>query len=423
MYKKIDLKNGARVVLNHMPHMESAAIGVWVAAGSENENEKTSGISHFLEHMIFKGTPTRSARKIKEEIEGRGGSLNGFTSEEITCYLAKVSGRHTEIAFDVLSDMVLHARMDKKDIERERTVIIEEIKMYRDLPNHHVHDMLNEMMWPGHPLGLPVAGNIKSVQAIAREDLLKYKGANYVPGRITLVICGKFDDEKLIQKAEERFDLNSGAIPSKDIKFSSSQSRPRVKVLYKGTEQSHLSMGMYTFGRMHPDRYALSLLHVILGANMSSRLFENVREKQGLAYEIGSEIRRHKTTGAFIVNAGIEHKNVSKATSIIIKELKKIKSDPVPARELKRAKEFFKVQLLLTLEDTLEHMLWLGENVLTSGKIPDKNDIIKKVDAVTSEDLQRASRPIFKSKNINLAIIGPEKDKEKNRIEQELGEL
>jgi predicted Zn-dependent peptidase len=423
MYKKIGLKNGIRIIMNHMPHMESAAVGAWVATGSENENRKISGISHFLEHMIFKGTSRRSTRKIKEEIEGRGGSLNGFTSEDITCYLAKVSGRHSEIALDVLSDMVLYARMDKRDIERERTVIIEEIKMYRDLPNHHVHDMLIEMLWPGHPLGLPVAGDVKSVGAITREDLLKYKNMNYIPGKITLVICGRFDEEKIVRKTEEIFDLKPKASPPADIKFSASQSGPSVNVLYKGTEQSHLSMGMRTFGRTHSDRYVLSLLHVILGANMSSRLFENVREKRGLAYEIGSEVKRHKSTGAFIVNAGIEHKNVPEAVSIIIKELKKIKKEPVPAVELKRAKEFFKVQLSLTLEDTLEHMLWLGESILSIGKIPDRNDIMKKVDAVTADDIRRVSGSIFRGNNINLAIIGQERDREKSRIEKELGEL
>lgn len=423
MYKKIGLKNGVRVILHNMPHMESAAIGIWVAVGSENENEKISGISHFLEHMVFKGTPTRSARKIKEEIEGKGGSLNGFTSEDITCYMAKVSSRHADIALDVLSDIALHARMDKKDIERERTVIIEEIKMYRDLPNHHVHDMLNEMMWPGHPLGLPVAGNIKSIQGISREDLLDYKNSNYIPKKLTLVICGRLDTGALIQKIEEQFRLKPGARPLTVAEFVSVQSRPQAKILHKGTEQSHLSMGMHTFGRTHPDRYALSLLHVILGANMSSRLFENVREKKGLAYEIGSEIRRHRTTGAFIVNAGVEHKNVLKAVSIIIKELRKIKLVPVPATELKRAKEFFKVQLLLALEDTLEHMLWLGENILSLDRVPDKNEVIKKVDSVTSGDLQRVAETVFRNKNINLAVIGPEKDSEKAKIEQGLGEL
>lgn len=406
-----------------MPHMESTAIGIWVSAGSENENEKNSGISHFLEHMIFKGTPSRSTRKIKEEIEGRGGSLNGFTSEEITCYIVKVSSCHAGIALGVLSDMVLHACMDKKDVERERTVIIEEIKMYRDLPNYHVHDILNEMMWPGHPLGLPVAGSIKSVKAITREDLIAHKHANYSPGNITLVLCGNLNSDKLINKIKDTFVLRSKTSPSPVINFTSTQTRPQVSILYKDTEQSHLSMGMHTFGRIHPDRYALSLLHVILGANMSSRLFENVREKRGLAYEIGSELKRYKTTGAFIVNAGIEHKNVHKAVSIVVKELKRIKREPVSPKELERAKEFFKVQLLLALEDTLDHMLWLGEYVLLSGKLPDKNEIIRKIDLITAEDLRRVANVIFKNKNVNLAIIGPAEDREKSSIEQELGGL
>jgi len=423
MYKKIYLDNRLRIILNHMPHMESATAGIWINTGSRNENAQVSGISHFLEHLLFKGTPTRNSRKIKEEIEGRGGSLNGFTSEDVTCYLAKVSGQHVGIALDVLSDMVLHASLAEKDIERERSVIIEEIKMYRDLPNHHVHDILDEMMWPHHSLGRSITGSIKSVNSIARQDIVDYKNRNYGQANTTVVLCGNINNGSAVRKIEKIFSGTAKTRVGPIVKFNNKQTRPQLKILYKETAQSRLSIGVHTFGRMHEDRHALTLLHVILGANMSSRLFENVREKRGLAYQIGTEIKKHKETGAFIVNAGIDHKNVKEALGLIIKELKKIKTRGVSAGELKRAKEFFKIQLLLALEDTLDHMVWLGDYVMANNKLPDKKDIIKKSNAVSGNDLQRVARNIFDKKNLNLALIGPIKDKERHGLEQELGDL
>jgi len=400
--------------------MESAAVGVWVATGSRNENKRLSGISHFLEHMVFKGTPTRSMRKIKEDIEGRGGSLNGFTSEEVTCYLAKVSSHHIDIAIDVLSDMVLYAHLSKKDIERERNVIIEEIRMYRDLPSHYVHDILSGVMWPNHSLGLPISGDMQSVSSITRGDLVEYKNKNYTPKNIVVSLSGNFDGTKAMQNIKRLFRANVKHKTPSLIRFNRAQRVPQIKTLYKDTEQSHLVIGMHTFGKMHKDRYALGLLHIILGANMSSRLFESVREKKGLAYEIGTEIKRYKDTGAFLVNVGTEHKKVQKAVLLILKELKKIKTEGVSRNELKRAKEFFRVQLLLALEDTLNHMLWLGEYVLASGKLPDKNDIIKKIASVSSSDIERVAKDIFKRRNLNLALIGPVKDKERREIEATL---
>jgi len=423
MYKKINLNNGIRVILNPMPAMESAAIGVWVAAGSRNETRRISGASHFLEHMIFKGTPAMTSRRIKEEIEGRGGSLNGFTSEEMTCYLAKVSARHIDIALSVLSEMVLHAHLSQREVERERTVIVQEIKMYHDLPNHHVHDILNALMWPRHPLGFPVAGDIRSVRSITRRDLLDYKKANYIPKNIALVLCGNLDQDKVMQGINRIFRFNVKKKPAPCASFNNAQSQPQMKILHKDTKQSHLSMGLHAFGRMHEDRYKLTLLHIILGANMSSRLFENIREKRGLAYEIGTEIKRYKGTGAFIVNAGTEHSKARKVISLILKELKKARESSIPEKEIKRAKEYFRVQFSLALENTMDHMLWLGERVVASGRLPEKDRIIKEISSVSAQDLQRVAKDVFRAKNLNLAMIGPVRDREKRELEKELGEL
>lgn len=421
MYKKTELNDGLTLITNHMPNMESMAIGIWIRAGSRNENEKNSGISHFLEHMLFKGTPSRTCKKLKEEIEGRGGSLNGFTAEEVSCFLAKVSFKHQDIALDVLSDMVLNASVDQKEFERERGVIIEEIKMYQDLPNHYVHDILAEIMWPANPLGFSIAGTIDSVKGISRNDIIRYKDVNYIPGNIVVVLCGNLDHGAIESRLKEMFagaGVKEKTRPAKA--FRNTQSRPRMKILNKNTEQSHISMGLHSFGRYHKDKYALSLLHIILGANMSSRLFENIREKKGLAYEIGAEVKKYRETGAFVIHAGTEHKKAKEAIACILKELREIKKKHVTAGELKRAKEFFRVQLLMALEDTIEHMLWLGNYAVSLNKLPDIKEIIKKVEVVTAEDIRRVSGDIFNSSGLNLAVIGKLEDREQKEIEKYL---
>ena len=420
MYKKTEFDNGLKLVTNHMPGMESLAIGIWIKTGSRNEDERNSGISHFLEHMLFKGTSSRNCRKLKEDIEGRGGSLNGFTSEEMSCFLAKMSFKHSDIALDVLSDMVLNASIDHEEVERERGVITEEVRMYQDLPNHHVHDILAEIMWPGNMLGLPIAGSVDSVSAILRNDIVEYRNINYIPENITVVLCGNLEHDSLESKVKKIFKNKTRGKATPVNVFRNNQSKPRVRILYKDTEQAHLSIGLHSFGRNHRDRYALSVLHIILGANMSSRLFENIREKKGLAYEIGAEVKKYADTGAFVVHAGTEHKKAGEAISCILKELREIKKEHVTAGELKRAKEFFKVQLLMALEDTVEHMLWLGEHVVSLGKLPDRESIIKKIEAVTAEDIKNAANKIFNSSGLNIAIIGALGDAEQKEIEKEI---
>lgn len=423
MYKKTEFSNGLTLITNHMPNMESMAIGIWIKAGSRNENEKNSGISHFLEHMLFKGTSSRTCRKLKEEIEGRGGSLNGFTAEEVSCFLAKVSSKHQNIALEVLSDMVLNASVDQKEFEREQGVIIEEIKMYQDLPNHQVHDILAEIMWPANPLGFSIAGSIDSVKAILRKDIIRYRDVNYIPENIIVVLCGKLDHGAIESRLKKIFTCAAKGKTRPVKAFCNTQSKPRIKILTKDTEQSHISIGLHSFGRFHKDRYALSLLHIILGANMSSRLFENIREKKGLAYEIGAEVKRYRETGAFVVHAGTEHKKAGEAIVCILKELKEIKEKHVTAGELKRAKEFFRVQLLMALEDTLEHMLWLGNYTVFLDKLPDKEEIVRKIEAVTADDIKRVSESVFNSSGLNIAVIGKLGDMERKEIEKESGLL
>ena len=420
MYKKTELNNGLILATNHMPSMESMAIGIWIRTGSRNENRKNSGISHFLEHMLFKGTPSRTCRKLKEEIEGRGGSLNGFTAEEVSCFLAKVSFKHTNVALEVLSDMVLNASIDQKELERERGVIIEEIKMYQDLPNHKVHDILAEIMWPGNQLGLSIAGTIDSVNSILRKDIVEYRNSNYTSGNIAVVLCGNLDHDAIESRIKKIFAGTVKTITGPTEAFCNNQSKPAMKIMRKDTEQTHLCIGLHSFGKHHKDRYALGLLHVILGANMSSRLFENIREKKGLAYEIGAEVKRYHETGAFVVHAGTEHKKAKEAIICILEELRAVKEKHVTAGELKRAKEFFKVQLLMALEDTIEHLLWLGDYITSLNKLPNVKETIKNVEAVTADDIRRVSRDIFNASGLNIAMIGAIEDREQKEIEKNM---
>ena len=406
--KKID--NGLTVAARPMDHMESVSFGVWIRAGVRYENTKNNGISHLVEHLLFKGTKTRDMKKIKEEIEGRGGSFNGFTTEEFTCYLVKLLAKDAELGVDILSDMVLNPRLDEKEIEKEKSVIVEEINMYKDIPSQHVHEILSEMLWPKQPLGLPLAGSVESVNSINRQDIVGYKETYYNPNNMLLIGTGRLSEENLLSLAKEYF----SKIPKKEIpgfeKAGKEQSEPILNLTAKDTEQTHIALGFHSPGRFSSDRYAASLLNIILGANMSSRLFHVVRDELALCYEISSSMRRYEDAGAFVIGAGLDEKNLIKAMEIICKELNSIKEKAVLKEELERAKEFYKGQLLFTLEDTMSLMLWLGEKVIAGEKELDPKKIIEKIESINESDLMRVAGSIFKNDNMNLAVIGPVKD-------------
>jgi predicted Zn-dependent peptidase len=403
-----------------MPERDSLSIGVWINAGGRYEAEKESGISHFLEHLLFKGTLKRSAEEIKEAIEGRGGAMNGFTSEEFTCYLVKVLNRDMRAALDVLSDMVLKPRLSPKDIEKERTVIKEEIKMYLDLPSHHVHDLLVEILWPKQPLGRNLAGTVETVSAITPEDIRGYKNRFYNQSNIVIAACGNMRDGDFFDFCEEYFKSAPGGRGSAFKKAIEIQERPQLKILSKETEQAHLAMGVHAFGRNDPDRYTLTLLHIILGGNMSSRLFRELREKRGLVYEIGTHAKKFYDTGAFLISAGLDTKKVVKSLNLMTKEIKRVKTKPVGKDEFERAKEFYRGQLLLGLEDTADHMLWMGEYMSADGKIPAPAEILDKIDRITPDDLRRVAKRIFNDAGLNLALIGPINKPDEKRISEAL---
>jgi predicted Zn-dependent peptidase len=336
-----------------------------------------------------------------------GGVLNGFTSEEATCYFVKIPRRYMDLALDVLSDMVIHPALPEKEVEKERQVILEEIKMYKDQPQSYVYELLDGLLWPRQPLGEPIIGSAESVNRIKRDDLLNFKQNFYTPADIVVSAAGSLQHDELRKKVQRIFVAHQAKSRNTFLKAQENQSRPQLKILHKDTEQTHLALGFHSFRRDHPLKHAQGLLHVILGANMSSRLFNEVREKKGLAYEIGTVIKRFQDTGSFIVHAGIDNRKAASAIEVILKELKKISSRLVTADEFRRAKEFYLGQLMLALEDTLDQMLWIAETTATLDRTYTIQEITKEVGRVTREDIREAANSVFCNKKLNLALIGP----------------
>ncbi len=409
------LSNGLTSVLLPLPHAESVSIGVWMRAGGRYETPAFSGISHFLEHVLFKGTTRRSCEMLKREVEGVGGSLNGFTAEEHTCYMAKVPRRYAARAMRALADLVRRPRLNARDIEKERDVIIEEIRMYEDSPGQNVLDLMNELMWPSHPLGMLLSGTIDTVRRIKRPHLVEYWRRMYGPQNGVVSVAGAFEPDEMSGLIREEFGNMPKGKPMRYEHAPRPAQRARVRVWKKPTEQAHLCVGMFAVPRSHPDRFALELLHVILGANMSSRLFREVREKRGLAYEIGTHIKRYEDTGAFVVSAGCDEGKLAETLKTIVAELGRLSREGVGMTELKRAKEYYAGQLSIGLEDTMEYMLWVGEQVTMVGKAPDRRLLMKHLNHVTAADLKRVSRTLFQPDRVQLAVVGNVAEPDVNR--------
>ena len=399
--------NGLSIVLRPMEQGASAAVGVWVRAGGRYERPTVAGVSHFLEHVPFKGTRTRSCKQLTQAIEGIGGSLNGFTAEEFTCYMAKVPARSLARAITILSDLVLHPAFKPVDIEKEREVILEEIRMGEDTPAQSVHDVFNQLLWPNHPLGNLLSGTTATVRGITRRDLVASWKQLYRP-RNTLVACaGALDPERVIRQLRQAFAGRGGGTTQRVAPAPRPPRGPQVRLLRKDTEQTHVCLGTPAMPRTHPQRFALELLHVLLGANMSSRLFREVREKRGLVYEIGTQIKRYKDTGAFVIYAGCDAAKLQTTIRTVVAELSRMKREPVPARELRRAQDFYRGQLLMGLEDTLEHMLWMGEQAITVGRVARPDELLDALERVTPQQVQRTARVLFTAARLHLAAIGP----------------
>lgn len=409
MYYKEILPNGVKIVINPMPHMSSVTMGVWVGTGSRYESKANNGISHFLEHLLFKGTEKRSCRELKEAIESKGGIINGFTSEEITCYWAKVIPEHLPIAVDVLYDMVKSPSLKEEDIEKEKGVVLEEISMYLDLPMHYVHVLFSGIIWPEQPLGWLVAGQKETVKGINHEILSQYKEQAYSGANIVVSVAGAVTIEEAKKYVRSFKDLPKG---EKNIclPVSVEQKEPRLAIFQKDTEQIHLCIGGRALSRFHADRFTLLLLDTILGGNMTSRLFEELREKRGLTYEIRSSVQELADTGLLVISAGLALNKLEEAVELILQELQRLKEEEVSSKELSQAKDYCRGQLWLGLENTFSYMQWLGEHELCLGQIPTPEEIIAKIESVSAADIKRISRELLVNENMCLAAIGPIKD-------------
>lgn len=405
----MSLGHGVTLVVDTVPHVKSVTIGIWIKAGSRHESASQSGISHFLEHLLFKGSKHYSARSISQLIEGRGGVLNAFTQEESTCYYVKVQSSYFKQALSVLVDMVRFPLFKPYDIEMERKVIAEEIMMYQDQPQHVAEETVAGLLWQKHPLGRPITGTLESVGHLQRDDFLAYLRTQYSASNIVISVSGQVDAPDVVRHVEG---LVSGLHGGRKIRYERvdcSTGQADKKIIYKPIEQAHLAWGYRVFGQHDQRRYALKLLSVILGENMSSRLFQSIREKRGLAYYIQSSFHPFDETGAFLISGGFDAKNISKAIRLISRELEFDMYKGVGARELSRAKDYTIGQMLLSLENTTSRMTWAGENMMTYGRIIEPEEIIESISAVTAEDIVRLAKYVFGDCHSSICIVAPEK--------------
>lgn len=407
MYQISRLANGVTVATAEMPHMASVSVGLWVSVGGRHEPAELNGVSHFIEHMLFKGTRKRTAREISQAIEGIGGYLNAFTTEEMTCYYSKARHDRFLELLDVLMDMFLHSTFANVEIDKERNVIKEEVAMYLDQPQMRVQELLNETLWPDHPLGRPLTGDERTLDAIQRNDLVHYLHAHYVASKCLVSVAGRVRHRE-VMKAVARFAsrFSDGKGPS-FLPAVTQQTEPRVRLLTKDTEQTHLALGIRTCSRHDDRRYALRLLNVILGENMSSRLFQLVREDHGLAYSISSALNFFDDVGTLTVSAGLETDNLERVMQLIAGELQRFAQRSPTAGELRRARDYVNGQIDLGLEGTENRMMWLGEQLLGFGKITSPADIKRRLDEVTPTAIRAVARDFFHPDRMNLALVSP----------------
>ena len=396
-----------RLVTATMPHTRSVSIGFFIGAGSRYETEEQAGISHFIEHLCFKGTSKRpTAAEICTAVEGVGGILNGGTDKELTVYWCKVAQPHFAIALDVLVDMLLNSRFDPAEIEKERQVIIEEINMSLDSPSQRVAMLIDELLWPGHPLGRDIAGSKESVAGITRDMMLDYLAKQYQPGNTVLAIAGDIQHQEVVTMVSQATASWANHQPQPGYAAYQGKLARRVLIENRDTEQTQLCLALPGLSITHPERFKLDLLNVILGEGMSSRLFTEIRDKLGLAYSIQSYAEHFLDTGAIIISAGVETKNLQVAIRAILEELARLK-EATPEAELTKAKELFKGRLLLRLEDSRSVAGWMGGQEILTGSILSVDQVIAIIDAITAEELQQLAEELLVGEQLRLAVVGP----------------
>lgn len=408
------LKNGLRVALSPLLTAQSVTVMITTATGSRFENERENGMAHFLEHMLFKGTKTRpTAKVIAEALDKVGGEFNAFTSKDHTAYYAKVDARHAAVALDVVSDIFLHATLARKEIEKERGTVTEEIHMYEDMPMRGIYNVFDELMFNDtHPLARTILGPKENIARFTREEFQAYLARNYVAKNTVISVAGAFNEKKMLGAIKKAFaDMREGVVPTA-LPYTHVQDAPRVRIKHKATDQTHFILGVPAYAFGHKDEAGAEVLATILGGGMSSRLFTEVREKRGLAYYIKAGTDTYADTGYLYIRAGVSNAKCADAVRICMQELKKIQTRAVEKDELVKAKEYIKGTRALSLDTSDAVAQFTGYGAVVRGKIETLAEMNKETDAVTSNDVQRIARTLFIKNALNLAVIGPHKNEE-----------
>jgi predicted Zn-dependent peptidase len=410
MITKTTLENGIQVITEEVPNVHSVSVGIWVEAGSRDEDREENGISHFIEHMLFKGTKRRSARQIAREIDSVGGVLNAFTSKEFSSFYAKVLAEHLPVALDLLFDLYLNSTFSAEEMEKERQVIAQEISMVEDTPDEYIHDLFSESFWPRHPLGFPILGRLETIGRMNRSRLKEFFTQNYLQVQPILVAAGKMKHEDLLRsvggvlgKVRPRKKHRSSRAP---------HPRPRIFVKNKQLEQVHLLLGTQGFSATHPKRYVFSVLNTIFGGGMSSRLFQEIREERGLAYSVYSFLSSFRDSGMLGVYAGTGENTLTSVLKIVLREMRKLAEDSLRPKELRSAKEQLKGNLLLSLESTDSRMGRLAKSEIYFRRFIPSEEIIEGIERVTVDEVVALARQLFQPESLSLTVLGPVKDKD-----------
>jgi predicted Zn-dependent peptidase len=402
------LPSGLRLVTESMPHVRSVTVGVWLTRGSRHEANEQSGVAHFVEHMLFKGTTTRSAQVIAQTIDSVGGQLDAFTAKEYAGYYIKVLDEHLPIAIDLLSDLVMRPAFNATDIDREQSVILEEIKMVEDAPDDLVHEVFAQQFWSRHPLGRPILGTPETVSSFDGDSLREYFDRTYLASNLVVAAAGHLEHSALRDLVERAFgDLPRGAAPAEDLPPAVT---PGVVLRQKDIEQSHLCLGTPAYPQAHADRHALYVLNTILGGSMSSRLFQHIREERGLAYAVFSNLTTYSDAGSITVYAGCAVEKVNEVVDLTLDELRGLREVAVPSDELKRAKDHLKGSLMLSLENTSSRMSQLARQQLYFGRHFSLDELLGGIDGVSADDVQRVATELFRDGAPVGTVVGPRFD-------------
>jgi predicted Zn-dependent peptidase len=403
--RKSVLSNGIRVLTEQMPHVRSVAVGVWVETGSRHEPEGRGGMSHLIEHLVFKGTTTRTAEAIARTMDSVGGQMDAFTTKEHTCFYVQVLDDHLPLAVDLLTDILLRSRFDAEELEREKSVVMQEIKMVEDTPDDLIHDLFAAHVWGDHPLGRPILGTREGVTGFGREQVVAHFGEHYVPPRIIIAVAGNVAHERVVDLFGAGFDgFGRPGLPHPE---EPPHTRPGVNIVRKTLEQVHLVMGFPGLPHAAPERYALFLLNDVIGGSMSSRLFQEIRERQGLAYSIHSGVQAFRDIGSVYVYAATDPQNFSKVLKSILVELRRLKKHGISLDELTRAKNHLKGSLMLSLESTSSRMNRLAKHEMHFGSFLTMNAMLEAIDTVRHEEVQSLVDEVLDEEQLALTTYGP----------------